>query len=167
MYTVFFLECLYLDVDIKTLYSPISFTNIRCSMFPFLGLVVKLIKQDNFDAGQRSSKYWFDAPKFDAYVKKMTISFKWKDQGYGNRLGRIWLQIIRGKKMIFQTSKDLCGLAPHKWGNVNKDLTRSDTVISNFRPGDHFRFMRHIGGGGGHSLHVRNFKALVELQDHL
>ena len=144
---------------------------ISCSVFPFSGLVVKLVTQGNFDIalrkGQESTQKWFDAPKFDAYVKKMIISFKWKDQGSGNRKGKIWLQIIRGVEKILETSKGIFGTAPHSYENVNLTLTGNDSVVSEFRPGDHFRFMRNIGAGGGHSLHVRNFKALVELQDHV
>ena len=159
----------FLDVY-NDIYSPTSFMKISCSVFTFFGLVVKLITQGNFDVavqrGQESTQKWFDAPKFDGYVKKMSISFKWKDQGSGYRKGKIWLQIIRGMEKILETSKSLFGTAPHSYENVNQNLTRNDSVVSEFRPGDHFRFMRNIGGGGGHSLHVRNFKALVELQDH-
>ena len=37
----------------------------------------------------------------------MTISMKWQDQGYGNRKGKIWLQIIRGKELVFESSQTL------------------------------------------------------------
>ena len=76
-------------------------------------------------------------------------------------------QKIRGVEKIYETSAGLFGTAPHSYENVNLNLKRYDSVVSEFRPGDHFRFMRNIGDGGGHSLHVRNFKAMVELQDHL
>ena len=94
----------------------------------------------------------------------MTISFVWKDQGVGNRKGRIWLQIFRGTEMLYETSNNLWGVAQHHWQNVKVSLSRDDDVISAFRPGDYFRFMRNIGTGGNHSLHVRNFKALVAFQ---
>lgn len=44
----------------------------------------------------------------------MTISMKWQDQVYGNRKGKIWLQIIRGKELVFESSQTLCGLAGHE-----------------------------------------------------
>ena len=90
---------------------------VQC--FLFFGLEVKLITQGNFDVavqrGQESTQKWFDAPKFDGYVKKMSISFKWKDQGSGYRKGKIWLQIIRGMEKILETSKSLFGTAPQLW----------------------------------------------------
>ena len=131
---------------------------------------MKVIEEDDFDISASFVDYpqkGFDVSRFDNYVKKMSISFKWKDQGHSWRKGRIWLQIIRGVEMILETTKTFLGIAPHDWEKVNIHLTREDAIVREFRPGDHFRFMRFIGGGGGHSLHVRDFKALVELQDHL
>lgn len=70
--------------------------------------------------------------------------------------------------MILETTKKKFGIAPHDWEKVNIHLTREDAIVREFRPGDHFRFMRLIGGGGGdHSLQVWDFKGLVELQDRL
>ena len=131
---------------------------------------MKVIEEDHFDISASFVDYpqkRFDVSRFDNYVKKMSISFKWKDQGHSRRKGRIWLQIIRRVEMILEITKTFLGIAPHDWEKVNIHLTREDAIVREFRPGDHFRFMRFIGGGGGHSLHVRDFKALVELQDHL
>ena len=64
----------------------------------------------------------------------MSISFKWKDQGSGYRKGKIWLQIIRGMEKILETSKSLFGTAPHSYENVNQNLTRNDSVLSEFKP---------------------------------
>lgn len=95
----------------------------------------------------------------------MTISMKWQDQGYGNRKGKIWLQIIRDKELVFESSQTLCGLAGHEWETINIKLTKEDDVVNNLRPGDKYRFMRNVGGGGEHELHVSNFKAIVRLED--
>ena len=108
---------------------------------------------------------WFDGPRVERFVKNMTISMKWQDQGYGNRKGKIWLQIIRGEEMVFESSQALCGLAEHEWETINIELTREDDVVNNLRPGDKYRFMRNVGGGGGHELHVSNFKAIVRFED--
>ena len=92
---------------------------IHFSVFPFLGIVVKLIKQDNFVVNEHVTHLWFDAPKFDNYVKKINISFEWRDQGHGHRRGKIWVQLITGKEMIPETSKELSGLSLHSCKNVN------------------------------------------------
>ena len=68
--------------------------------------------------------------------------------------------------MILQRSRGLFGTAPHCYENLYLNLTRNDSVVSAFRPDNHFRLVRNIGPDGGHSLHVRNFKALVKLQDY-
>ena len=131
---------------------------------------MRVIKQDDFDivANQVDcAQKWFDVQKFDGYIIKTTVSFKWKDQGYKNRKGKIWLKIIRGVEVILETRQEFFGTAPHNWGNVIIHLTRADAVVREFRPGDYFRFMRYIGGGGAHSLHVRDFKTLVELRGNL
>ena len=111
------------------------------------------------------SEKWFDGPSVERFVKDMTISMKWQDQGYGNRKGKIWLQIFRGKELVFESSQTLCGLAGHEWETINIKLTKEDDVVNNLRPGDKYRFMRNVGGGGEHELHVSNFKAIVRLED--
>ena len=129
-----------------------------------------IIEQDDFDIFAKNNdrpQKWFDVSKFDYFIINMTVSFKWKDQGKKNRKGKIWLQIIRGVEMILQTRQDFFGAAPHSWGKVNIHLTRADVIVREFRPGDHFGFMRYIGDGEGHSLHVRDFKTLMELRDNL
>ena len=126
-----------------------------------------LIERENFDIVAEKDytvEKWFYGPRFNGYIIKVTISFIWKDQGYGNRVGKIWLQIVRDKEMILQTRRDLCGIAPHDWDKVNIYLTRGDAIVSNFRPSEHFRFIQNVGGVGGHCLHVRGFRSLVKLQ---
>ena len=109
---------------------------------------------------------WFDGPKIDGYIKSIDISFAWRDQGYGFRKGNIWLQIIRAGKTVLESSKDLCGKAPHNLIQAHTRLTRRDDIVRRFKPGDCYRFMRNIGGGGGHYLVVKNFEALVEVVDY-
>ena len=111
------------------------------------------------------SEKWFDGPSVERFVKDMTISMKWQDQGYGNRKGKIWLQIVRGEEMVFESRQTLFGLAGHEWETINIKLTREDDVVNNLKPGDKYRFMRNVGGGGGHELHVSNFKAVVRFDD--
>ena len=47
-------------------------------------------------------------------------------------------------------------LAPHEMGS--KEVEVSDhPVVTRARKGDVLRVMRNVGGGGGHSLRVRDF----------
>lgn len=115
------------------------------------------------DYGHYFPEVWFDGPEIEGFVKQIEISFKWRDQGWENRKGKIWLQVIRAGKTVLETSNQLCGIAPHRWNEARIQLTRQDEVVRRFKPGDSYRFMRDIGGGGHHSLHVQNFKALLHV----
>ena len=108
---------------------------------------------------------WFDGPKIDKKIRSITISFEWKDQGWGNRKGNVWLKIIREEEVILETNSSLCGLAEHKWSDVTVHLGKEQNIVSEFKPGDKYRFMQNVGGGGGHNLHIKNFKAFLRLDN--
>ena len=105
---------------------------------------------------------WFDGPKLNKLAEYIIISMRWKDQGWGNRKGKIWLRIIRGSELVLETDPWLCGLANHDWEEVTIPLTEEDDIVKKFKPGDHFQIMRDIGGGGGHHLMVRKFKLVIK-----
>ena len=104
---------------------------------------------------------WLDGPEIDGYIKNVEVSFIWEDQGWGNRKGRIWMKIIRKEETVYETAVDFFGLAPHKKKEVKKTLTVTDAIVRKFQPADRYRFMCYIGGGGGHSLHVWDFNAVI------
>merc|ERR1712013_445475 len=43
-------------------------------------------------------------------------------------------------------------------------VIKDHPVVEMLKRGDKLRFMRNVGGGGGHSLHVRQFKVVIELK---
>ena len=97
------------------------------------------------------------------------MSFRWKDQGYGNRKGMLWVQLMRGDEVVADSREDFPTLAPHVAGPIGvmepaATLIKNHSVVNLSRPGDRLRFMVNVGGGGGHQLKVRNFKAKVELK---
>ena len=53
---------------------------------------------------------------------------------------------------------DLFKIAPHKATEVYSILTHDENIIKSAQKGDYFRFMKNIGGGGGHELIVNDFK---------
>ena len=119
--------------------------------------------------GPRDGHFWpelyFDGPALSSTVKKLSLSVIWNDQGWGNRKGELFLKLIRrdgsGENIVAEHRR-LFGIAEHM-------ETRASVVIENHpaveqaRPGDFYRFMRNAGGGGGHSLTVRNFRAVASL----
>ena len=71
-------------------------------------------------------------------------------------------QCIERKLELVVEHRNTFGIAPHKSQNATKTLTRRDNVLKVARCGDYFRFMKNVGGGGGHQLEIRNFKVIIQ-----
>ena len=122
---------------------------------------------------------YFDGPLFCASVNRLTVSVAaWKDQGWGNRKGELFVRLMRRSEEVASDAsapqhdeiiaerRDFFGLAEHKETSAMIVLGRSENVVKLARPGDWYRFMRRVGGGGGHRLHVTGFKAIATIQEH-
>ena len=64
---------------------------------------------------------------------------------------------------IIAEDLDLFDIAPHDEESCTKVLTGKDSILINALPGDYIRFMKNVGGGGGHRLIVNEFRALIQL----
>ena len=53
------------------------------------------------------------------------------------------------------------GIALHHWDTAT-ELT-DDKIVTQAQQGDFYRFTRNAGGGGGHELKVKNFRAIAFL----
>ena len=122
---------------------------------------------------------YFDGPVLSSSVKKLAMSVLWKDQGYGNKKGEIFVKLMRPEagrshptppstlraledEQITEIAerRQLFGIAEHYWKRKHSVIC-DHPVVSKARPGDFYRFMRYVGGGGGHELTVRNFRVVV------
>ena len=105
--------------------------------------------------------------------------------GLGNRKGRIWIQLMRptsdnkkqctghDRKGEFQfvvsepemvaEDKDIFGISPRTLTKAVKILTSDDNIIQSAQIGDYFRFIKNQGGGGGHSLLVKDFRVIMQV----
>ena len=111
--------------------------------------------------GHWAPKPYFDGPPLPARVKKLSLSVEWKDQGWGNRKGEIFVSLVRGRsKQIVVERRHPLGIAEHHWDTPTAEL-KEDEVVTQARRGDFYRFTRNAGGGGGHELEVKNFKAIA------
>eukprot|EP00931_Biecheleriopsis_adriatica_P106026 TRINITY_DN80541_c0_g1_i1.p1 TRINITY_DN80541_c0_g1~~TRINITY_DN80541_c0_g1_i1.p1 ORF type:complete len:894 (-),score=141.66 TRINITY_DN80541_c0_g1_i1:174-2822(-) len=105
----------------------------------------------------------------DFHLLQMEIV--WKDQGWGYRKGQIRVELRRpakqelsdmpsagekssGEKSWFE--EQLFGYAGHEFETRHKCITTIGGVEP--KPGDRIIFQYHVGGGGGHQLHVTSFK---------
>lgn len=118
---------------------------------------------------------YFDGPLLQSLVKSLTVSIVgWKDQGWGNRKGELFVKLMRrpdvaasrasgtGKdSVVVAERRELFGLAEHRETSARVELNEKEGVVSQAQVGDWYQFMRRGGGGGGHELHVRGFKAVV------
>ena len=114
--------------------------------------------------GHWAPESYFDGPKLRGKVKSFRASVKWKDQGWGNRKGRLMVKLVRldsGKKKVIAENKNLFGIADHEWAE-SSCLFLNDPVVKLAKRGDFYSFERNAGGGGGHSLHVEKFTVLLE-----
>ena len=121
------------------------------------------------DDGHFCPEIYFEGPVMVQRMRSVSMEWDWKDQGFGNRKGMLWVQLVRGEEVMADSLEDYPNLAPHVSGPIGR-LERQELEIRDHpvlrlsRPGDRLRFMRNIGGGGGHNLRVNNFKAKIELR---
>ena len=124
---------------------------------------------------------YFDGPPLTSTVKKLNMSLVWKDQGWGNLKGEIFVRLMRQSSMkevkgrlpwskpkrvseseVVAEKRRVFGIAKHHEEAANTEIV-NDSIVSLAEPGDFYRFMRNMGGGGGHKLTVKRFRAVATL----
>ena len=162
-------------IIIGKLLSPIDLSNISevNSRFSFLRNYlphqIKFGGGDFYERGPHDGHFvprdYFQSPIMFSKVKKITMSFDWCDQGYGNRKGMIWVEVIRKGKVIANSMEDEDSyehVAPHREEHKTIEIENTD-LIRGIQKGDILMFRKNVGGGGGHSLSVKNFICHLEL----
>ena len=94
-----------------------------------------------------------DGPPLPAPVKKLSLYVEWRDQGWGNRKGRLAVALVRGQseEVVALQSTGGLGVAPHRLGKATAEVNE-DEVVTQARPGDFYSFFGNVGGGGGHGI---------------
>ena len=118
------------------------------------------------DYGLSRGDFWpekyFDSPPLTAFVAKFELKMTWYDERYDEkRNSKIWVQLCRPSSSytsnhanflaseIIKEDEDIFDVAPHKREHATKEQTINDNIVKMAQPGDFFRFMKNIGGGGG------------------
>eukprot|EP01129_Flabellula_baltica_P005749 TRINITY_DN20_c0_g1_i4.p1 TRINITY_DN20_c0_g1~~TRINITY_DN20_c0_g1_i4.p1 ORF type:complete len:391 (-),score=84.26 TRINITY_DN20_c0_g1_i4:14-1186(-) len=91
-------------------------------------------------------------------IHSMDFSIRWKDQGYGNQKGRVFLSVTRDGSAVIERHS-VFGVAAHEWEDQTVELNASNLPdIANIRGGDVVELSYYVGGGGGHKLYIDSFK---------
>ncbi|CAN0106694.1 unnamed protein product, partial [Ectocarpus sp. 4 AP-2014] len=92
------------------------------------------------------------------------VSFLWRDQGWGNRKGTLFLSLDPGssdQQSSTQEPKEHRQLMPnpaeHEWTSEVMEIDPNDPLTRLACAGDRYRLSFVAGGGGGHILHAKRF----------
>jgi len=101
----------------------------------------------------------------DERLKSVHVSCQWKDQDFGNQKGVMHVCLVRGGAELVH--EDLFGICRadgrEGWKKVERHLGETAAIVGQAQPGDIIYIKYRVGGGGGHSFHVRNFRCQLEL----
>ncbi|CBN76032.1 LRR-GTPase of the ROCO family [Ectocarpus siliculosus] len=150
-----------------------------------LGVSIRTNVEENFtDAGNRSGHqtfvpdlyaegigsdpederdHWSSEP-LEPLHELRYVSFLWRDQGWGNRKGTLFLSLDPGstdQQCSTQEPKEHRQLMPdpaeHKWTHEVMEIDPKDPLRRLACAGDRYRLSFIAGGGGGHILQARRF----------
>ena len=96
------------------------------------------IQGKDFVSTESEESLYFDAPELKSAVNSLKMSLVWRDQGWGNRKARVWLQLIRTGEGKVTEAKRIFDYADHEGEEVEKVLV-DDPVVKMARKGDFFR----------------------------
>lgn len=72
-------------------------------------------------------------------------------------------EFIVSEPQVVTEDKNIFDIAPHNEQKAVKILTSNDDIVSKAQSGDYFRFMKNVGGGGGHRLVVTEFNVIMQI----
>ncbi|CAM9820202.1 unnamed protein product, partial [Ectocarpus sp. 8 AP-2014] len=150
-----------------------------------LGVSIRTNSEESFtDAGNRSGHqtfvpdlyaegigsdpederdHWSSEP-LEPLHELQYVSFLWRDQGWGNRKGTLFLSLDPGstdQQSSTQEPKEHRQLMPdpaeHEWTHEVMEIDPKDPLRRLACAGDHYRLSFIAGGGGGHILQARRF----------
>ena len=114
-----------------------------------------------------SPEWYFDGPLLQGQVRELTMSVVWVDQGWGNKKGELLAILMRpsrtGEPLQIAEHRRLFGIAENYKKEAHKVVSRDDPLVAKSKKGDFYRFMRFVGGGGGHALKVKNFRVKAKV----
>jgi len=150
------LDTLRLNNTSKTLRSKLSLT--ACSP--------RLILTD-FSRGDRDDDlhHGFQIPvPRQAPCHSVLLALTWRDQGWGNRKGRIVIAAAEGGR-VRPAPDPRCGEDVVYASGIAEHAARRIDVTFRPKDGETYHLWYVVGGGGGHSLHLSNVRIQILVLD--
>lgn len=114
---------------------------------------------------------WFTIPIKTSTFHTVIVTGRWKDQGYGNKKGMLAIVANSGQALDDdqKPSTDVVSFAepaPHKWEEFQLSVPVRCGCGRSDEEAEEYKVWYKIGGGGGHSLHVKGlYIRLLEYAD--
>lgn len=92
----------------------------------------------------------------DYTPKSATVKFTWKDQGWGNQKGKLYLKLIApggSEKASFTVTQ---GVSPHDWEDMRVVVGATEAVLAQATVGCWYQVTAEPGSGGGHVLYLKD-----------
>jgi len=101
---------------------------------------------------------FYTGPVITRHLHRLYINLKWSDQGWGNMKTRLMFYLKRGGKVVANWNI-------HALHEVREYaiILEDNNIVGLSQPGDQIEVWRHVGGGGGHVMHIKNFTLLFEI----
>lgn len=89
---------------------------------------------------------------------KIELRFTWRDQGFGNRKGRLRVRLVHALTGEDMASSPEYGIAPHEEEDIEESFDFNHGLVRNCAEGYKYVVEVVVGGGGGHALYLRDFQ---------
>jgi hypothetical protein len=103
-------------------------------------------------------------PPLTVTVTRLQYWGRWKDQGFGNRKGKVYLRLNRSGTLLNTTTTDLTPgrFAPHTQEIFTGTLDEaSSALVATAAVGDRLELWAIVGAGQQHKLTVNNFRVTL------
>ena len=85
----------------------------------------------------------------------ITYIGSWRDQGFDNRKGKLYLGLFRNGGSLKWHYVDNGDYAPHAWENISGTINATHDMIAYAQAGDILGWRYVVGGGGNHELYIK------------
>ena len=70
---------------------------------------------EEYSDGHFCPKTYFDVEVVTRGLVGVKMAWEWKDQGWGNQKGQVWLQLVRSNQVVEDNREEYFALAPHTY----------------------------------------------------